>query len=71
MKLVLASNNAKKLKELDAIHHFYLQTFREYGNAPALTREFISHIAREMSRNIMIVIAYNAGQAVAGAGRGR
>ena len=53
--------------ELDAIHHFYLQTFREYGNAPALTREFISHIAREMSRNIMIVIAYHAGKAVAGA----
>lgn len=53
--------------ELDLIHHFYLQTFREYGNAPALTREFISHIAREMSRNIMIVIAYHAGQAVAGA----
>ena len=53
--------------ELDLIHHFYLQTFREYGNAPALTREFISHIAREMSRNIMIVIAYHAGKAVAGA----
>ena len=53
--------------ELDLIHHFYLQTFREYGNAPALTRDFLSHIAREMYRNIMIVIAYHAGQAVAGA----
>ncbi len=53
--------------ELDLIHHFYLQTFREYGNAPALTRDFISHIAREMSHNIMIVIAYHTGRAVAGA----
>ncbi|NUS60372.1 MAG: GNAT family N-acetyltransferase, partial [Lysobacter sp.] len=26
--------------DLDAIHGFYLQTFAEYGNTPAITREF-------------------------------
>jgi len=53
--------------DLDAIHHFYVQTFREYGNAPALTREFIEYIAREMSRNILIILAYIGDDAVAGA----
>lgn len=53
--------------DLDAIHRFYLQTFRDYGNAPALTREFIGHIAREMPRNILIILACNGGKPVAGA----
>ena len=53
--------------ELDAIHHFYLQTFGEYGNWPALTREFIGHIARTMPRNILIILAYYRDKPVAGA----
>jgi predicted N-acyltransferase len=53
--------------DLDAIHRFYLQTFRDYGNAPALTRDFIAHIAREMPRNILIIIAINDDDPVAGA----
>jgi len=53
--------------DLDAIHRFYLQTFRDYGNAPALTREFIGHIARTMPRNILIILAVIAGTPVAGA----
>ncbi|AKC88020.1 GNAT family N-acetyltransferase [Pseudoxanthomonas suwonensis] len=53
--------------ELDAIHRFYLQTFRDYGNAPALTRDFIGHIAREIPRNILIILAYHEAIPVAGA----
>ena len=53
--------------ELDAIHGFYLQTFAEYGNAPALTREFIGHMARTMSRNLLIILGYHEGVPVAGA----
>ncbi|GAB3504860.1 GNAT family N-acetyltransferase [Pseudoxanthomonas daejeonensis] len=53
--------------DLDAIHRFYLQTFRDYGNAPALTRDFIGHIARIMPRNILIILAIRNGVAVAGA----
>ena len=53
--------------ELDAIHHFYLQTFGEYGNWPALTREFIGHIARTIPRNILIILAYYRDKPVAGA----
>ncbi|WP_372013653.1 GNAT family N-acetyltransferase [Pseudoxanthomonas sp. 10H] len=53
--------------DLDAIHRFYVQTFREYGNAPALTRDFIGYIAREIPRNLLIILAMNDDQPVAGA----
>ena len=53
--------------ELDAIHRFYLQTFRDYGNSPSLTREFIGHIARTMPRSLLIILAYYRNTPVAGA----
>ncbi len=53
--------------DLDAIHRFYLQTFGDYGNWPALTRDFIGHLAREMHRNVLIIIAYHREIPVAGA----
>ncbi len=53
--------------DLDAIHRFYRQTFRDYGNAPALTREFIEHVAREMPNNILIILANSGDAPVAGA----
>lgn len=53
--------------DLDAIHGFYLQTFAEYGNSPALTRGFIGEIARTMPRNVLIVLADLDGKAIAGA----
>ena len=46
---------------------FYLQTFGEYGNSPALTLEFIRHLAREMPRNLVIFLAQRDGKAIAGA----
>ena len=53
--------------DLDAVHRFYLQTFRDYGNSPALTRDFIGHLAREMPRNLLIILAMHADTPVAGA----
>lgn len=53
--------------DLDAIHGFYLQTFAEYGNSPALTRDFIGEIARTMPRNILIILAEHQGEPIAGA----
>ena len=32
------------------MHGFYLQTFAEYGNSPALTLDFVRHLARAMPR---------------------
>ena len=53
--------------DLDAIHGFYLQTFAEYGNSPALTREFIGEIARTMPRNLLIILADLDDRPIAGA----
>ncbi|GAB6196856.1 GNAT family N-acetyltransferase [Lysobacter xanthus] len=53
--------------DLRAMHGFYLQTFGEYGNRPALTFEFFRHVAREMPRANVIVLAEREGLPVAGA----
>lgn len=53
--------------DLAAIYGFYLQTFAEYGNSPALTLEFIRHLAATMPRNLVIFLADHEGETVAGA----
>ena len=44
-------------EDLATMFAFYLLTFRDYGNSPALTLEFIRHLAREMPRNLVIFLA--------------
>ena len=41
--------------DLAAMHGFYLQTFAEYGNTPALTLGFLRHLARTMPRQLRAV----------------
>ncbi|WP_028839403.1 GNAT family N-acetyltransferase [Thermomonas fusca] len=53
--------------DLAAMHRFYLQTFADYGNSPALTLEFLRHLARTMHRQLVIVLAERGGAAIAGA----
>jgi len=53
--------------DLAAMHAFYLQTFREYGNTPALTLEFFRHLARTMPRALVMFFADLDGDTVAGA----
>ncbi|PNS08114.1 GNAT family N-acetyltransferase [Solilutibacter silvestris] len=53
--------------DLAAIHGFYLQTFSEYGNSPALTLEFIHEIARTMPRQLVLILAELDGEPIAGA----
>lgn len=53
--------------DLDAIHDFYLQTFAEYGNSPALTLDFIRHLATSMPRNLVLMLADQDGETIAGA----
>ena len=53
--------------DLAAMHGFYLQTFAEYGNSPALTLDFLRHLARRMPRNLVLVLAERDGRALAGA----
>ncbi|KAF1689973.1 GNAT family N-acetyltransferase [Pseudoxanthomonas taiwanensis] len=53
--------------ELDAMFGFYLRTFHDYGNAPALTRGFFAHLASTMPRNLLIILAMVGDEPVAGA----
>ncbi|MFT4257809.1 MAG: GNAT family N-acetyltransferase [Pseudoxanthomonas sp.] len=52
---------------LAAMFGFYLQTFADYGNSPALTLDFLRHLAREMPRNLVLFLAESNGEPIAGA----
>ena len=53
--------------DLATMHAFYLRTFAEYGNHPALTLPFLHHLARTLSRALLLILAERDGKAVAGA----
>ncbi len=53
--------------DLHAMHRFYLQTFAEYGNAPALTLPFLQHLATQMPRQLVLFLAIQDGEPIAGA----
>jgi predicted N-acyltransferase len=53
--------------DLAAMHGFYLRTFADYGNSPALTLEFLQHLAKTMPRQLVLVLAQHEGDTIAGA----
>ena len=53
--------------DLATMHRFYLQTFAEYGNSPALTLPFLQHLARLPASPLVIFLACHDGVPVAGA----
>jgi len=53
--------------DLAAMHDFYLQTFAEYGNRPALTLAFLQHLARTMPDALVLFLAERDGVPIAGA----
>ena len=53
--------------DLATMHGFYLQTFRDYGNTPALTLEFFRHLSTSMPRQLVLFLAERDGSAIAGA----
>lgn len=53
--------------DLAAMHSFYLQTFAEYGNSPALTLAFLRHLARTMPDDLVLFLAELDGETIAGA----
>ncbi len=53
--------------DLGAIHGFYQRTFSEYGNSPALTLPFLTHLAQAMPQALVLILAERAGATVAGA----
>ncbi len=53
--------------DLLAIHGYYCATQSMYGNHPALTLEFLRHLARTMPRQLVLILAERGGRAIAGA----
>ncbi|WP_349984176.1 GNAT family N-acetyltransferase [Stenotrophomonas sp. WHRI 8082] len=53
--------------DLQAMYRFYLQTFLEYGNAPALTEPFLRHLASTLGRGLVMFLAEQEGEPIAGA----
>jgi len=53
-------------RDLAAMHGFYLRTFAEYGNHPALTLPFLRHLA-QATRSLVLFLAERDGIPVAGA----
>lgn len=53
--------------DLQAMYRFYLQTFLEYGNAPALTEPFLRHLAISLGRGLVLFLAEQDGEPIAGA----
>jgi len=53
--------------DLEAMFGFYLQTFQEYGNSPALTFRFFRHLARTLPRQFVMFLAETGGTPTAGA----
>jgi predicted N-acyltransferase len=53
--------------DVDAMHAFYVDTQRQYGNHPALSAGFFRHLAAAMPRQVLIVLAERDGEAIAGA----
>lgn len=53
--------------DLAAMHGFYLRTFADYGNHPALTLAFFRHLATTMPRQLVLVLAERGDGPEAGA----
>lgn len=53
--------------DLEAMFGFYLRTFQDYGNSPALTLPFLQHLAQAMPRQLVMFLADHDGRTIAGA----
>jgi len=54
-------------REWRALHGFYLATFDDKGNFPALTLSFFRHLGRTMPRRVLAVLCRREGSLIAGA----
>jgi predicted N-acyltransferase len=53
--------------DLAAMHGFYEQTFADYGNHPALTLDFLRHLATALPQALVLFFARRDGRDIAGA----
>jgi predicted N-acyltransferase len=67
VRLRIAHGDEASEADIAAMHGFYLQTFLEFGNTPALTEAFFFHLARAFPRELVIILAERDGSPIAGA----
>ena len=67
IRFVVRHGDEASADELRAMHGFYLQTFAEYGNSPALTLPFLRHLAQRMPRQLVLFLALQDEEPIAGA----
>ena len=67
LRLVTAHGDEATPAQLAAMHAFYADTQHAYGNHPALTLAFFSHLAETMPRQLVLFLAEDGGKPVAGA----
>ncbi|MGE8282079.1 MAG: GNAT family N-acetyltransferase [Stenotrophomonas sp.] len=67
IRFVTRHGDEASADELRAMHGFYLRTFAEYGNAPALTLGFLRHLAEALPRQLVLFLALQDDEPVAGA----
>jgi predicted N-acyltransferase len=53
--------------EIDTAHQLYARTFDQKGNHPALNLRFFNHLAAQLGRGLVLVLAERAGDTVAAA----
>ncbi len=63
---VVHGDNASE-EDLADIHALYLRAFADKGNSPALTLAFFRHLAAEMPRSLVLILAQRDGKTIAGA----
>ncbi len=67
VRMRLVHGDEAREGDIAAMHGFYLQTFREFGNTPALTLDFFRHLAQALPGKLLLVLAERDGMPIAGA----
>lgn len=67
IRFIVRHGDEASADELRTMHGFYLRTFAEYGNAPALTLPFLHHLAVQMPRQLVLFLAMQDDEPIAGA----
>jgi predicted N-acyltransferase len=67
IRFIVRHGDEASADELRAMHGFYLQTFAEYGNSPALTLPFLRHLAAQLPRQLVLFLALQDDEPIAGA----
>ncbi|MEZ5465167.1 MAG: GNAT family N-acetyltransferase [Lysobacteraceae bacterium] len=67
LRVRMIDGESATTRELDAMHAFYASTFQHKGNFPVLNRAFFDWLAEQFGNRLLISMAFDGDEAVAGA----